>query len=161
MSASLSIVKTWKSAVTTLTLRTMALLPISIRSGTRLSPNPSLAALASRPPRVGHQLSQRVSQQPQPPCNLRTRPGHLANQSRLLEIKSGSYKSSAAGWVSGLSVTNAQDSSLVWATESNADVCSTVLAKGIDYVENTDLSGEYTDTATPVVNLQIAKQGYR
>lgn len=36
-----------------------------------------------------------------------------------------------------------------------------MLAEGIDYVEDNDLSGAYTDTATPVVNLQIAKQGYR
>jgi hypothetical protein len=67
----------------------------------------------------------------------------------------------AARWVSGLSVTKPEESPLVWAEESNAEVCSTVLAKGLDYVENTDLSGAYTDTATPVVNLQIAKQGYR
>jgi len=76
-------------------------------------------------------------------------------------IKSGTYKSAAAGWVSGLSITDAETSALTWATESNADVCSTVLAKGLSYVEDNDLSGAYTTTATPVVNLQIAKQGYR
>ncbi|KAH8885517.1 S1/P1 nuclease [Thozetella sp. PMI_491] len=76
-------------------------------------------------------------------------------------INSGSYKSLAAGWVSGLSITSAQATALVWAQESNADVCSTVLAKGVTWVEDNDLSGSYTTTATPVVNLQIAKQGYR
>lgn len=76
-------------------------------------------------------------------------------------INTGTYKSEAAGWVSGLSITDAETSALTWATESNADVCSTVLAKGISYVEDNDLSGAYTTTATPVVNLQIAKQGYR
>jgi hypothetical protein len=76
-------------------------------------------------------------------------------------IKTGTYKSAAAGWVSGLSVKSAQSSALAWATESNAQVCSTVLAKGLSYVENNDLSGSYTTTAKPVVNLQIAKQGYR
>jgi hypothetical protein len=76
-------------------------------------------------------------------------------------IKTGTYESAAAGWVSGLSITNAETTALTWASESNAEVCSTVLAKGISYVEDNDLSGSYTTTATPVVNLQIAKQGYR
>ncbi|KAI3397966.1 hypothetical protein diail_10042 [Diaporthe ilicicola] len=76
-------------------------------------------------------------------------------------INTGTYKSSAAGWVSGLNINDAVTSSLKWATESNAAVCSTVLAKGISYVESNDLSGSYTTTASPVVQLQIAKQGYR
>ncbi|KAI1503886.1 nuclease S1 precursor [Biscogniauxia marginata] len=79
-------------------------------------------------------------------------------------IKSGTYKSQASGWVSGLSVSTAaarQASALKWATESNAYVCSTVLADGVAAVESQDLSGEYTDDAQPVVGLQIAKQGYR
>jgi hypothetical protein len=76
-------------------------------------------------------------------------------------IKTGTYKSAATGWVSGLSITSAQSSALTWATESNAAVCSTVLSKGVSWVEDNDLSGSYTTTATPVVNLQIAKQGYR
>ncbi|KAB5554924.1 S1/P1 nuclease [Coniochaeta sp. 2T2.1] len=76
-------------------------------------------------------------------------------------IKSGTYKSAAAGWVSRLSITSAQSSALAWASESNAAVCSTVLAKGLSWVEKNDLSGAYTTTAQPVVSLQIAKQGYR
>lgn len=63
--------------------------------------------------------------------------------------------------MSGLNIKDAVTSSLKWATESNAAVCSTVLAKGISYVESNDLSGTYTTTASPVVKLQIAKQGYR
>ncbi|KAI1210904.1 nuclease S1 precursor [Annulohypoxylon truncatum] len=82
----------------------------------------------------------------------------------IKEIDSGDYKSQAAGWVSGLSVgsSSAQVSTaLKWATESNAYVCSTVLKGGVSAVENKDLSGAYTTTAQPVVELQIAKQGYR
>lgn len=78
-----------------------------------------------------------------------------------IAIRSGTYKSSAAGWARGLSVADAQNVTLGWAQESNAAVCSTVLAKGLSFVESNDLSGAYTKTATPVVNLQIAKQGYR
>ncbi|KAI0965174.1 nuclease S1 precursor [Xylaria arbuscula] len=79
-------------------------------------------------------------------------------------IKSGTYASQAAGWVSGLSVATAasrQATALVWATEANAYVCSTVLVGGISAVENKELDGAYTTTADPVVKLQIAKQGYR
>ncbi|KAI0888972.1 nuclease S1 precursor [Annulohypoxylon maeteangense] len=82
----------------------------------------------------------------------------------IKEIDSGDYKSQAAGWVSGLSVSssaNQVSTALKWATESNAYVCSTVLKGGVSAVENKDLSGDYTTTAQPVVDLQIAKQGYR
>ncbi|KAI1274149.1 nuclease S1 precursor [Xylaria sp. FL0933] len=79
-------------------------------------------------------------------------------------INSGEYKSQAAGWVSGLSVSTTatrQATALKWAQEANAYVCSTVLKGGINAVENKELSGAYTTTADPVVKLQIAKQGYR
>ncbi|KAI1103098.1 nuclease S1 precursor [Jackrogersella minutella] len=82
----------------------------------------------------------------------------------IKEIDSGDYKSQAAGWVSGLSVGSSDDqtsTALKWATESNAYVCSTVLKGGVSAVENQDLSGAYTTAAQPVVDLQIAKQGYR
>lgn len=80
---------------------------------------------------------------------------------RTTAINSGTYKSQAAGWVSGLNVNNAEDNALDWATESNAYVCSTVLKQGVAYVESNDLGDSYTDNASPVVKLQIAKQGYR
>ncbi|KAI1142347.1 nuclease S1 precursor [Hypoxylon sp. FL0543] len=82
----------------------------------------------------------------------------------IKEIDSGAYKSQAAGWVSGLSVGSADSqtsAALEWATESNAYVCSTVLKGGVSAVENKDLSGAYTTATQPVVDLQIAKQGYR
>ncbi|KAI1435003.1 nuclease S1 precursor [Xylaria sp. CBS 124048] len=80
------------------------------------------------------------------------------------EIKSGDFKSLAADWVSGLSVATADDrktTALEWATEANADVCTTVLVGGISSVKGQELSGDYTTSATPIVELQIAKQGYR
>ncbi|KAI2606916.1 nuclease S1 precursor [Hypoxylon fragiforme] len=82
----------------------------------------------------------------------------------IKKIDSGTYKSQAASWISGLSVgTSASQTAtaLRWATESNAYVCSTVLRDGVDAVENQDVSGAYTTAAQPVVELQIAKQGYR
>lgn len=77
------------------------------------------------------------------------------------EIKSGTYKCAARAWSRDMNVTDAQNVALGWARESNTYVCTTVLAEGLAYVESTDLSGSYTTDATPVVDLQIAKQGYR
>lgn len=76
-------------------------------------------------------------------------------------IKTGEYSSLATGWVSGLSIANSQTTATKWASESNAAVCSTVLRQGVAFVEDNDLGGSYTTSASPVVKLQIAKQGYR
>lgn len=51
--------------------------------------------------------------------------------------------------------------SLAWATESNAVICTTVLPDGIEGVEGQDLSGDYYDAAVPVTELQVARAGYR
>lgn len=48
-----------------------------------------------------------------------------------------------------------------WATDSNAYVCSTVIPNGVSAVESTDLSGAYYKKAIPVIELQVAKAGYR
>lgn len=79
----------------------------------------------------------------------------------ITAINTGEYRALAAGWVSSLDIDNAVASATTWASESNSEVCSTVLAKGIAFVESNDLGGAYTTTASPVVKLQIAKQGYR
>ncbi|KAI1327498.1 nuclease S1 precursor [Xylariaceae sp. FL0255] len=79
-------------------------------------------------------------------------------------IKSGTYESEAAGWVSGITVASTdaiQSEAITWASEANAYVCSTVLVGGVSAVQNKELDGSYTTAADPVVKLQIAKQGYR
>jgi hypothetical protein len=77
------------------------------------------------------------------------------------EIRSGSFESVARGWLEGTDLSDPVSSSLVWATESNAVICSTVLPNGIDGVEDQDLSGDYYDAAVPIIELQVAKGGYR
>ncbi|KAF2474153.1 uncharacterized protein BDR25DRAFT_332322 [Lindgomyces ingoldianus] len=77
------------------------------------------------------------------------------------EIKSGSYASQAAGWLSGINGADAKASSMVWAKDANAYVCSTVLPNGAEAVRNQALDGAYYDKAIPVIELQIAKAGYR
>lgn len=76
-------------------------------------------------------------------------------------IKTGTYKSAAAGWLTGLDITDSVTSSMIWAKDSNAYVCSTVIPKGVSAVETVDLSGAYYTAALPVIKLQFAKAGYR
>ena len=52
-------------------------------------------------------------------------------------------------------------SSMVWASDAYAYVCSTVMPDGASTIEGTDLSGDYYTSALPIVQLQIAKAGYR
>ncbi|TDZ15621.1 Nuclease S1 [Colletotrichum orbiculare MAFF 240422] len=77
------------------------------------------------------------------------------------EINSGEFRTAAKCWVQGVSVEDAEDVALKWASESNAFVCTVVLPEGRESVEGLDISGPYTTTAQPTVAMQIAKQGYR
>ncbi|KAI9645637.1 hypothetical protein NHQ30_006379 [Ciborinia camelliae] len=77
-------------------------------------------------------------------------------------IQTGSYSSLKAAWSENINIDDPVTSSMVWASDSNAYVCSTVIPNGVAAVESGDLStnGYYT-SAIPVVQLQIAKAGYR
>lgn len=76
-------------------------------------------------------------------------------------IKSGAYKSLASGWLTGIDLSDPVATSLIWSEESNAFICTAVLPNGIDGVENQELSGAYYESAVPVIQLQIARAGYR
>lgn len=76
-------------------------------------------------------------------------------------IKSGTYKSDASGWLDDIDLSDPVSSSLVWAKDTNAYVCTTVMPKGVSAVESGDLDGAYYTSALPVVKEQIAKAGYR
>jgi hypothetical protein len=76
-------------------------------------------------------------------------------------VNSGIYASSAASWIKGLDVTDPVTTTLGWASEANAYVCSTVLPQGQAAVENVDLGGAYYTKAISVVELQIARAGVR
>ncbi|KAG6914338.1 hypothetical protein DXG01_000962 [Tephrocybe rancida] len=91
--------------------------------------------------------------------------------SLVSDIKYGKYKKSAADWVSCSSTTaklhpvNATAEGivplkcpLVWAKDSNVYDCSYVFS----YANGTDLCDTtYYDNAVPIIESQIAKQGYR
>jgi hypothetical protein len=76
-------------------------------------------------------------------------------------IKSGTYESEAAGWLTGIDLTDAQTTAMTWATDSNSYVCTVVMPNGISPLENTDLSTDYYTSSLPIIELQFAKAGYR
>jgi len=96
----------------------------------------------------------------------------------VTRIKSGEYASEASDWISCSSITATQQSKrhalakglitrasfpelkcpLVWAQDSNSFDCSIVF----NYTKGSDLcTGTYFTNAIPVIDTQIAKQGYR
>lgn len=76
-------------------------------------------------------------------------------------IKTGTYKSQAARWLDGIELSDPVNSSLIWARESNAYVCTTVLPDGVEGVQGKELNGTYFDKAVPVIEIQVARAGYR
>jgi hypothetical protein len=77
------------------------------------------------------------------------------------DISTGAYESEAASWLVGIDFSDPVSSTMIWAKEANAYVCSTVMPDGPDAISGTELDGDYYTTAVPVVQLQIARAGYR
>lgn len=77
------------------------------------------------------------------------------------DIKTGTYKSQKASWITDIDVTDVVTTTMAWAKQANAYVCSTVLPKGEAAVESGDLDGAYYKSAVPVIELQIARAGVR
>ncbi|KAJ8128903.1 hypothetical protein O1611_g4727 [Lasiodiplodia mahajangana] len=67
------------------------------------------------------------------------------------EIESGKYLAARTSWINGMILDDPISTSMVWANETNAYVCS----------HGQELSGEYFEKAAPVIELQVAKAGYR
>jgi hypothetical protein len=76
-------------------------------------------------------------------------------------IKKGEYKAQAPGWLEGIDLNDPVSTSMIWATEANQYVCSTVMPNGAGAIEGQELDGDYYDSAVPVIQLQIARAGYR
>ncbi|KAK3950365.1 S1/P1 nuclease [Pseudoneurospora amorphoporcata] len=77
------------------------------------------------------------------------------------EIREGQYKADSSEWVKGLELKEASEIALEWAVEGNAHVCTVVLPEGPEAIRGQELGGAYFEAAAPVVELQIAKAGYR
>lgn len=91
---------------------------------------------------------------------------HAKNWSAILarEITSGVYSSQATEWLTDMdigSVMQIEDSALAWAQQSNAFVCTTVMPEGPEAYVGKELNGTYYESCVPVIQLQIARAGYR
>jgi hypothetical protein len=78
-----------------------------------------------------------------------------------IAIKSGIYEPLAKGWIEGMDLRDPVSTSLVWAEEANQFVCNTVLPEGKEGVLGKELSGTYYEAAVPVIQIQVARAGYR
>jgi hypothetical protein len=76
-------------------------------------------------------------------------------------IKYGDYKKIAKSWLAGIDINDPISTALVWATEANAYVCTNVLKDGINGTRGMELGGDYYAESIPVIELQVARAGYR
>ncbi|KAK7962179.1 nuclease PA3 [Apiospora aurea] len=76
-------------------------------------------------------------------------------------IRHGKYSEQSTTWADGMSLDDPIQTAMAWARESNAIVCSTVLPDGPSAIVGQELAGGYFERAAPVVELQVARAGYR
>lgn len=79
----------------------------------------------------------------------------------VTEIKTGKYANASQSWLDGMTLSDGVASAMHWATDANSFVCTTVLPNGQAAVQGKELDGTYYDSAIPVIQMQIAKAGYR
>ncbi|KAF7597172.1 hypothetical protein BBP40_009511 [Aspergillus hancockii] len=76
-------------------------------------------------------------------------------------IRTGQYSRKKKTWNKGIDIKDTVATSMIWAADANSFVCSTVLEDGLEYINSTDLSGDYYTKSQPVFEELIAKAGYR
>lgn len=76
----------------------------------------------------------------------------------IARIDSGTYSSEKADWTSCIDINTASDCALAWAQDANAFNCQYVLKTD---ESNAELDGDYYTGAEPIIELQLAKGGYR
>ncbi|KAK3336844.1 phospholipase C/P1 nuclease domain-containing protein [Cercophora scortea] len=77
------------------------------------------------------------------------------------KINDGKFNVSTASWLEGVDLADPVSSAMVWAREGNAFVCTTVMPQGPAAITGQELGADYFEKAVPVVEIQIAKAGYR
>jgi hypothetical protein len=77
------------------------------------------------------------------------------------ETESGKFGAARDEWTEGIDLDDPVATSMRWANESNAYVCSHVLPDGPAAIVGQELTGEYFERAAPVIELQVARAGYR
>ncbi|KAL1836489.1 hypothetical protein VTJ49DRAFT_5078 [Mycothermus thermophilus] len=77
------------------------------------------------------------------------------------EIREGKYAAVAGEWLRSANFSDPHSTAMAWAGESNAIVCSHVFTSDPEDMHDQELGGEYYEKAAPVVELQVARAGYR
>ncbi|KAI5867591.1 S1/P1 nuclease [Durotheca rogersii] len=77
------------------------------------------------------------------------------------QIREGRYAAPSRLWTNGISLDDPVAAAMSWANESNALVCTHVFPEGPTAIAGQELSGDYYEKAAPVIELQVAKAGYR
>ena len=72
-------------------------------------------------------------------------------------IDNGVYTGLASGWLDKIEFNDPVSTTMVWATDSNAFVCSVVMPGGVNSVRNQQLDSSYYDGVVGTIELQIAK----
>ncbi|KAL9105047.1 MAG: hypothetical protein Q9163_000060 [Psora crenata] len=80
------------------------------------------------------------------------------SQTLIARIDSGSYSSKKDSWVSCADIDTASGCALAWAQDANAFNCQYVLENN---ESGDELDGDYYTGAEPIIELQLAKAGYR
>ncbi|KAJ5633099.1 hypothetical protein N7490_009438 [Penicillium lividum] len=79
----------------------------------------------------------------------------------VAEIGTGSYKTEAASWIEGDTISDAVTTATRWASDANAYVCTVVMPDGSAALQTGDLYPTYYNSVIGTIELQIAKGGYR
>ncbi|KAM0820180.1 hypothetical protein AB5N19_05999 [Seiridium cardinale] len=77
------------------------------------------------------------------------------------EIQTGKYLAESKSWADGLDLDDPIATSMKWANETNAYICTHVLPEGPVKIVGQQLAGEYAQKAAPVIEIQVARAGYR
>ncbi|KAH8662277.1 phospholipase C/P1 nuclease domain-containing protein [Xylariales sp. PMI_506] len=77
------------------------------------------------------------------------------------EITSGKFLADSKSWGAGLYLDDPIATAMSWANESNAYICTTVLPEGPVAIVGQQLNGDYFTKAAPVIEVQVARAGYR
>jgi len=81
--------------------------------------------------------------------------------SLVKDIQGGKFAASRDDWLTGLDLEDPIGSSMIWANQSNAYVCTHVLPEGPAAIVGKELGGEYFDKAGPVIEVSVARAGVR
>ncbi|KAH7037410.1 putative nuclease S1 precursor [Microdochium trichocladiopsis] len=81
--------------------------------------------------------------------------------SLVKDIRTGKFAAARDEWLAGLDVEDPIGSSMIWANQSNAYVCSHVLPEGPAAIVGKELGGAYFDEAGPVIEVSVARAGVR